>query len=156
LDKKQIFVKLLKRGDTNMGYRRTSSTLLAIILLVVFAGCAERPNTTIQGDMADSKVVIGNWKRTSGGYRLLISEVEGGIRVEYINPSHGNIRVSQSKMSIKGNKIEIQVVLSGVNYEGNHYDLMYEDNTDTIKGKYTNINGTMYVTFVREKNTSSK
>jgi hypothetical protein len=101
-------------------------------------------------------VVIGNWKRTSGGYRLLISEVEGGIRVEYINPSQGDIHVSQSKMSIKGNKIGIEITLNDVHYLGNNYDLMYDDNTDTIKGKYTNVNGTMYVTFVREKNTSSK
>jgi len=146
----------MRVGKTNMGYRGPSAALLAVILLTVIAGCAARPNTVIQGNFADSKVAIGNWKRTGGGYRLLISEVEGGIRVDYESPSQGNVRVSQSKMSIKDNKIKIEVTLNDVNYPGSNYDLVYYDNNDTIGGKYTYPQGTLYVTFIREKSAPSK
>ncbi len=144
----------MRSGETSMEYRETSVALLAVILLAIIAGCAARPNTAIQGNFADAKAVIGDWKRSAGGYRLLIREIEGGIRVEYESPSQGNVRVSQSKMRIKDSKIQIEITLNDVNYPGSNYDLMYDENTDTIKGTYTYPQGTMYVSFVRGKSAS--
>jgi len=56
--------KIQKRGDlmrvgkTNMVFREKSSALLAVIFLVIMAGCATRPNTLIQGDFADSDTTL--------------------------------------------------------------------------------------------------
>lgn len=129
------------------------STLLVGIALLV-QSCAT--TATIQGNLSDLKPVLGEWVRPPGGYRLLVKEVDGRIKVKYINPSQGNINVSQSKIGIDDKKIEIEVTLSDVNYPGSHYALMYDEKADTLKGKYTNPQGTYDVTFVREASNITK
>ena len=128
-----------------------SNTFFSILLFgiaLVVQSCAT--TATIQSNLSDLKPVMGEWVRPPRGYRLLIKEADGKIKVNYISPEQGNINVSQSKMSIEDKKIKIEVTLSDVNYPGSHYDLMYEEKTDTLKGKYTYPRGTVDVVFVRE------
>lgn len=106
--------------------------------------------TIMKVSLVDSKPVMGSWRRTSGGYQLLIKEVDGKVIINYINPSQGNINVSYSKISMENNKIKIEVTLSDTNYPDSRYVLFYDDKADTLNGKYTYSGGTPYVGFMRE------
>lgn len=122
-------------------------------IALLLQSCAT--TTTIQGNLSDLKPVIGEWVR-AGGYWLVIKEAEGKVKINYINPSQGNINVYQSKISIEDKKIKIEVTLHDVNYPGSHYAMMYDEKTDSLKGKYTYPRGTIDVTFVRDASSLSR
>jgi hypothetical protein len=128
-----------------------SILLVGIVLLV--QSCAT--TTTIRGNLSDCKPVMGEWVR-AGGYRLLIKEADGKAKINYINPSQGNINVSQSKMSTEDKKIKIEVTLYDVNYPGSHYALIYDEKTDTLRGTYTYPQGILNVAFVRDASTLTR
>ncbi len=46
--------------------------------------------------------------------------------------------------------------MSDVNYPGSHYALMYDEKTETLRGKYTYPRGTFDVTFVRDASNITK
>lgn len=123
-------------------------SILSVGIALLVQSCAT--TATIQGNLSDLKPVMGEWVRPPGGYRLLIKEVDGKVKVNYINPEQGNINVSQSKVRIEDGNIKIEVTLSDVGYPGSHYALMYEEKTDTLRGKYSRPQGTINVTFVRD------
>lgn len=129
------------------------STLLVGIALLV-QSCAT--TATIQGNLSDLKPVIGEWVRPPGGYRLLIKEADGKIKINYINPEQGNINVSQSNVRIEDRNIRIEVTLSDVGYPGSHYELTYDEKTDTLVGKYIHPQRTSNVTFVRDLSAAAR
>lgn len=128
-------------------------SILPVGVVLLVQSCAT--TTTIRGNISDYKPAMGEWVRT-GGYRLLIKEAGAEVKINYINPSQGSINVSHSKISIEDKIIKIEVTLSDVNYPGSHYALIYDDKTDTLRGKYTYPRGTFDVTFVRDASTATR
>lgn len=128
-------------------------SILLVGIVLLLQSCAT--TTMIRGNLSDCKPVMGDWIR-AGGYRLLVKEADGKVKVRYINPSQGNINVSQSKMSTEDKKIKIEVTLYDVNYPGSHYALIYDEKTDTLRGKYTYPRGTIDVTFQRDTSTVTR
>lgn len=134
------------------------SNIFLPVLLVAIAfliqSCAT--TATIQGDLSDLKPVMGEWVRPPRGYRLLIKEADGKIKVRYINPEQGNINVSQSDVRIEDGNIKIEVTLSDVDYPGSRYALIYDEKTDTLRGTYTYPQGILNVAFVRDASTLTR
>jgi uncharacterized protein (DUF2147 family) len=122
--------------------------ILAMGLL--FQSCATSAIiAVIDANSADAKQVVGEWKRTSGGYLLTIKESNGKVGANYYNPSQGYIYVSHLKISTKDEEMKVEVTLNDRNYPGSKYALVYSKIADALQGTYTYPEGTMPVNFIR-------
>jgi len=127
--------------------RRTSATLMATLLVVVFcmAGFAERVAAAAAGKadtgksspaQTDFQRLEGRWVRPDGGYVLELRNVkkDGSLTAAYYNPRP--IRVFRAEAGRKNGTITLFVELRDVNYPGSTYTLQYDPATDRLKGKY--------------------
>ena len=144
--------------------RRTSATLMATLLVVVFcmAGFAERVAAAAAGKadtgksspaQTDFQRLEGRWVRPDGGYVLELRNVkkDGSLTAAYYNPRP--IRVFRAEAGRKNGTITLFVELRDVNYPGSTYTLQYDPATDRLKGKYFQAveKQTFDIDFVRAK-----
>jgi hypothetical protein len=100
---------------------------------------------------ADYIKLVGNWIRPDGGYIISIRDInsDGRVQAEYNNPNP--IKVSQAKISSKGNTIKLFLELQDVGYPDCTYDLSYDKQADKLRGIYYQaaINQKFDVIFLR-------
>lgn len=86
-------------------------------------------------DQAAEKL-SGSWMRTDGPYSIVISDVveQGKITATYFNPNP--IHVESAEWEVKGEQLTVRVALNDVNYRGSKYELIYDEKTDQMLGKY--------------------
>lgn len=83
-----------------------------------------------------SKTLLGKWQRTEGPYILEFKHInpEGRMTANYFNPNP--IHVGRSEWRIEDGKVEVYVELQDTNYPGSTYSLVYDKDTETLKGNY--------------------
>lgn len=86
-------------------------------------------------DQAAEKL-SGSWMRTDGPYSIVISDVveQGKITATYFNPNP--IQVESAEWEVKDEQLTVRVALNDVNYRGSKYELIYDEKTDQMLGKY--------------------
>jgi len=80
--------------------------------------------------------LLGRWQRPDGGYVIDISSInaDGSLEAAYFNPRP--INVSQASAATKEGRINIFIELRDVGYPGARYSLIYNPQSDTLKGLY--------------------
>jgi hypothetical protein len=124
-DRQQPRVRLLKRLAVIIGL---------IVVIAVAAGVLhQRQGRQSQPDYTR---LVGNWMRTDGDYIISIRGVDadGKVHAAYFNPNP--IKVSQAKISSKGNAIMLFVELRDEGYPGSKYNLTYKPGDDILEGTY--------------------
>ena len=115
----------------------------------VYAGSGQ----TDKQSPADHQRLEGRWIRPDGGYILELSEIkkDGSLKASYFNPRP--INVFSAKWSRKDGKINLFVELRDVNYPGSKYNLVYDPESDRLKGTYFQAveKQTFNIEFVRAK-----
>ena len=115
----------------------------------VYAGSGQ----TDKQSPADHQRLEGRWIRPDGGYILELSEIkkDGSLTAAYFNPRP--IKVFSAKWSRKEGKINLFVELRDVNYPGSKYNLVYDPESDRLKGTYFQAveKQTFNIEFVRAK-----
>lgn len=114
-----------------------SALLVSVLFMMagatgIAAGVAETAKTS-QGDF---QRLEGRWVRPDGGYMLELKGVkpDGSLTAAYYNPSP--IRVFRAEAVKKNGKITLTVELRDVNYPGSIYTLIYDANSDRLRGTY--------------------
>ena len=124
--------------------------LLITVGLVVlgYFVIGERPS-----DPNQSQLLKGRWLRPDGGYVLEIQNVkpDGQMDVAYFNPRP--IHVAIAKMSQSGPATKVFVELRDTGYPGSAYNLVYDPESDQLKGIYSQaaLHQDFDVYFVRMK-----
>ena len=99
------------------------------------------PTTSLQAQTKkdEFKKIFGRWLRPDGGYVLVINDIddEGNLDATYLNPRP--INVSQARASIESDQIKIFVELKDRYYDGNYYELHYDESADQLKGVYYHL-----------------
>jgi uncharacterized protein (DUF2147 family) len=87
-------------------------------------------------DKTMAQSIKGRWTRPDGGYVLEIKSVaaDGKVAAAYYNPRP--IRVAEARASQNGATIKILIVLSDENYPGSTYNLVYDPQSDQLRGDY--------------------
>jgi hypothetical protein len=108
----------------------------------------ERPS-----DQNQSQLLKGRWLRPDGGYVLEIQNVkpDGQMEAAYFNPRP--IHVAIAKMSQSGPGTKVFVELRDTGYPGSAYNLVYDPESDQLKGIYSQaaLHQDFDVYFVRMK-----
>lgn len=114
-----------------------SALLVSVLLMMadatgIAAGAAEPAKTS----QSDFQRLEGRWIRPDGGYILELKDVkpDGSLTAAYYNPTP--IRVFRAEAVNKNGKITLTVELRDVNYPGSIYTLIYDANSDRLRGKY--------------------
>lgn len=98
-------------------------------------------------------MIVGRWVRPDGGYIIHIVDVEadGKLDAAYYNPRP--IHVAQTEVAQGKDGPEIFIELRDTGYPGATYNLLYEQDQDTLIGLYYQPNVDQYfdVIFVRMK-----
>lgn len=78
----------------------------------------------------------GKWLRPDGGYVIDIKSVDDGGKLDaaYLNPKP--IHVAKAEASLEGAAIKAFIELRDVNYPGSTYTLVYEPDSDELRGIY--------------------
>jgi len=78
----------------------------------------------------------GKWLRPDGGYVIDIRSVDDGgkLNAAYLNPKP--IHVAKAEASLEGAAIKAFIELRDVNYPGSTYTLVYEPDSDQLRGIY--------------------
>ncbi|MBN1548410.1 MAG: hypothetical protein JW902_17300 [Syntrophaceae bacterium] len=109
-------------------------------------------NKKISG-VVDFGKLEGRWVRPDGGYVLELRNIkrDGSAVVSYFNPR--SIKVFSAKISRQDNHIILSVELRDVNYPGSIYNLIYDEDTDRLKGTYFQAmeKRTFNIEFIRMK-----
>jgi hypothetical protein len=100
-----------------------------------------------------SQLLKGRWLRPDGGYVLEIQNVkpDGQMEAAYFNPRP--IHVAIAKMSQSGPATKVFVELRDTGYPGSAYNLVYDPESDQLKGIYSQaaLHQDFDVYFVRMK-----
>jgi hypothetical protein len=104
-------------------------------------------------DQNQSQLLKGRWLRPDGGYVLEIQNVkpDGQMEAAYFNPRP--IHVAIAKMSQSGPATKVFVELRDTGYPGSAYNLVYDPESDQLKGIYSQaaLHQDFDVYFVRMK-----
>ena len=131
-----------------------SALLVSVLFMMagatgIAAGAAELTKTS----QDDFQRLEGRWVRPDGGYILELKDVrpDGSLTAAYHNPSP--IRVFRAEAVKKSGKITLTVELRDVNYPGSSYSLIYDANSDRLRGTYFQAveKRTFTVEFLRAK-----
>ena len=128
--------------------RRTSSTLIATLFMVVFCmagftghvASAAPAGDADAGKPAPSQTdfhrLEGKWVRPDGGYVLELRNIkkDGSLTATYYNPRP--IRVFRAEAGRKDGRTTLFVELRDVNYPGSTYTLQYDPASDRLRGTY--------------------
>jgi hypothetical protein len=139
---------------------RIHTIVFISLAFMILAGCHSSVNNAGKNTAPDSKtaypdpnLLVGEWIRTDGGYRLKIlsATADGKMDAAYFNPDP--INVGQAGWVSKNNNIIITVVLQDVNYPGSTYTLQFFPTEDRLAGNYYQaVEKTNYgVEFIRQQ-----
>lgn len=80
--------------------------------------------------------LVGKWGRTDGGYTIEIKEVmdDGTMDAAYFNPNP--INVGRAVWKIQDKKVQVYVELRDENYPGSYYNLIFDKESEMLKGDY--------------------
>jgi len=108
--------------------------LLSVPVFVV--ANATSAETVEQTSSPKVDIFLGDWQRTDGGYRIIVSEIkkDGAAKVEYLNPRPINVAKAYVKTQKDYRKLYIEFQDKG--YEGSTYTLYYYDKQDALVGFY--------------------
>ncbi len=102
---------------------------------------------------SDYKRLVGKWLRPDGGYVLELKDVksDGHLKALYFNPRP--INVSKVEWRRMGERLQVFVELSDVNYPCCTYTLIYSPEQDSLGGYYYQaaLGQTFDIVFVRMK-----
>lgn len=78
----------------------------------------------------------GKWLRPDGGYIVEIQSVEAGGKLDaaYLNPRP--IHVARAEASEVGGIVKVFIELRDVNYPGSTYNLIFDPQSNSLKGIY--------------------
>jgi uncharacterized protein (DUF2147 family) len=78
----------------------------------------------------------GKWLRPDGGYVVDVKNVSdsGQMDASYFNPRR--INVAKAEASRDGETVKVFIELRDVNYPGSTYDLIYDPQSDSLRGIY--------------------
>jgi hypothetical protein len=130
-----------------------------ILFLLVVAGCNPSPGdekSKAAGTTSaapDPALLIGDWVRTDGGYKIKIfnATADGKLEAGYYNPSP--IHVGQAEWQKKEGHLLLLIKLQDINYPGSTYTLQFIPSEDKLAGNYFQAAQGMNfnVEFVRQK-----
>jgi hypothetical protein len=97
---------------------------------------ATNPPAPVASSNAKFEKLQGKWLRPDGGYILEIRSVtpDGKLDAGYFNPRP--INVAKAVALQDGQTVKVYVELRDVNYPGSTYTLVYEAESDQLKGIY--------------------
>jgi hypothetical protein len=122
---------------------RNKIKMFIALALLILAGCQSAVDNANKNTAPGTKTVtpdpnllVGEWIRTDGGYRLKIfsATADGKLDAGYFNPSP--IHVGQAGWQAKDNHIILTVVLQDINYPGSTYTLQFFPKEDRLVGNY--------------------
>ena len=107
-------------------------------------------------DQDQTQLLKGRWRRPDGGYILEIKEIkpDGQMEAAYFNPRP--IHVAIAKVSQSGSSTKVFVELRDTGYPGSAYNLVYDPESDQLKGIYSQaaLHQDFDVYFIRMKSVS--
>jgi len=121
--------------------------LVGIICAAVISfGSAEAQQTAVSADAASTgsaapfSVLVGQWVRPDGGYRITINSVgaDGKIDASYANPAV--LPFSRTEAMLVDDQIRVFFELTAGGYGGSTYTLTYDADSDTLRGIYYQAN----------------
>ena len=97
---------------------------------------ATNPPPAVAVAQPDFQKLKGQWLRPDGGYVIEINSVDdsGKMDAAYLNPNP--IHVAKAEASRDGATTKVFLELRDVNYPGSTYTLVYEPQSDQLKGIY--------------------
>jgi len=112
------------------------SILLLSVLLIPATGLAAGAAEPVKSARSDFQYLEGRWVRPDSGYILELKDVrpDGSLTAAYFNPRP--IRVHRAEAAKKDGAITLFIELRDVNYPGSIYTLIYDANSDRLRGKY--------------------
>jgi hypothetical protein len=129
--------------------------LVVITIFALMLGCATEQSSTVEKPSEkgiNPQRLLGEWVRADGGYLLNIRRVRTSGRLEatYHNPRPINVETAELRRD--GNNVGVFIEMRDVGYPGSYYELVYNEEEDTLSGKYFQATQqTMYeVVFVRQ------
>jgi hypothetical protein len=116
-----------KVGRSRFGWWPLAVAAVALGILVYAALPARAP---------EPGVLRGRWAREDGDYTLAVKDVriDGSADVEYLNPN--SIHVGAARAGEKEGKLVLSVELRDENYPGSTYSLVYDRESDQLRGEY--------------------
>ena len=130
----------------NISYRTTLAVFLAASCLCLSAAAASPAEQT------EFHVLVGDWVRTDGGYRIRVKDVMPGGLVDagYFNPRE--INISEAKVSLWNSLKVLFIKLQDEGYPGSTYTLYYYAEKDALVGFYyhAEMEQTFEVVFFRK------
>lgn len=115
-------------------------TFLAALGLVaassLFAQDAQSPPPIYYGpyEQAHIEQFTGEWTRNDGGYRIVITIVEGELQAKYFNPEPINVESAVAEPF--EDMIGLTIVLRDAGYDGSTYRLQYLPQYRLLVGTY--------------------
>ena len=110
--------------------------------------------TKTEDSSAKMSDLLGQWRRTDGGYVVEIRAVDGRgiLDASYYNPRP--INVSRSEAKDLGGMLGIFIELWDENYPGSTYELVFDPKRDLLYGTYFTpvVSQSFEVIFVRVEN----
>lgn len=82
------------------------------------------------------KIIVGDWQRTDGNYRIKVSDImsDGRTTAAYFNPKP--IHIETASTSTQNSLIRLFIKFQDKNYEGSTYELYYIAKNDALAGYY--------------------
>jgi len=119
-------------------------SLVVVVVIVIWKIQADthkiyspsKSNEELQQSPSVAKNLLGQWRRTDGGYVIEIRAVDtlGKLDVSYYNPNP--INVSQAESKDLGGMLGIYLELWDEGYPGSTYELTYDPAQDLLFGTY--------------------
>lgn len=91
-------------------------------------------------EQASAAQFEGDWTRSDGTYRLVISVNDGEIEAQYLNPESINVEsvsLVESEVGSEAKNLTLEVVLRDEGYPGSTYRLQYIPQYRVLAGSYT-------------------
>lgn len=117
---------------------RTVTFLVALgVIAASFLSAQETPPSVYYGPYQEvsNEQFEGEWTRSDGTYRMVISVEEGTVKAEYFNPKPIHVESSTTEQVEDG--IGLTIVLRDVGYDGSTYRLQYVPQYRLLIGTYT-------------------
>jgi len=115
-------------------YRRLILILMTIVVITGIWFMFLR--TSNMGTSYAADILIGEWQRSDGVYKIEIIEVmdDGKMTASYFNPNP--IHIGRSGWRVKKEQLQIYIKLQDENYPGSLYELSYDEKKGRLTGTY--------------------
>jgi len=99
------------------------------------------------------RIIVGDWQRTDGNYRIKVSDVlaDGQTTAAYFNPKP--IHIEMASTSTQNSLLKLFIKFQDKDYEGSTYTLYYIAEKDALMGYYYQafMDRTYEVVFLRKR-----